>query len=74
MDDHPDRPMFRLGQGVRVVTSERHQTLRLGIVDRIVWHFKKQRNLYFLFENRKRVSTAYLAIDLEPVADPPAET
>jgi hypothetical protein len=68
----PPTPEFTVGQLVRVVPSERHQTRRTGIVRQVFWHYKDGRYYFYIEENGKKVSTRYFAVDLEPVEATPA--
>ena len=63
---------FNVGDHVRVVPSERHSTRRGGVVRQVVWHFKEGCYNYYITEDGKKVSTRYLAIDLERVPPEPA--
>jgi hypothetical protein len=63
-----EHPTFALGERVRVVPSERHQTLRVGIIREMRWHFKHARYYYYLNEDGKKVHPRYSTDDLERVS------
>jgi hypothetical protein len=60
-------PEFKVGDRVRVVPSARHQTPHTGTIRKVIWHDKDARYNYYIEENGKKVSTRYLAVDLESV-------
>ncbi len=60
-------PEFKVGDQVRVVPSERHSTPHRGEIRQVTWHFRNARYNYYIEENGKKVSTRYLAADLELV-------
>lgn len=61
------KPVFSVGQRVRVIVNDRNRTPHDGSVRQVVWHHKDQRYNYYLEEAGKKVSKRYLAEDLEPV-------
>ena len=58
-------PEYAVGDRVRVVPSDRHTTPHTGAIREVIWHFKDGCYNYYIEENGKKVSTRYLAIDLE---------
>ncbi|MCI0705624.1 MAG: hypothetical protein L0241_31580 [Planctomycetia bacterium] len=64
MADHPP-PEFNVGDRVRVVLSDRHQTPHTGTIRDVIWHGKDGCWNYYIEEDGKKVSTRYLASDLE---------
>jgi hypothetical protein len=60
------QPEFAIGQRVRVVPSDRHQTPHDGTVREVIWHFKLCRFHYYLEEGGRKLSTRYAAEDLQP--------
>lgn len=61
-------PVFLVGQRVRVILKERNRTARIGIVQRVIWHFKDRRYNYYVAVNGKKVSKRYFDEDLEQVS------
>ncbi|WP_414737867.1 DUF6960 family protein [Gemmata algarum] len=59
-------PEFRIGDRVRVVSSDRHRSPHAGTIREVVWHHKDARYNYYIEERGHKVSTRYLAVDLEP--------
>ncbi len=60
-------PEFKVGDRVRVVPSGRHSTPHRGEIRQVIWHFRNARYNDYIEENGKKVSTRYLAADLELV-------
>src|SRR5262245_54656646 len=58
-------PRFELGATVRVVLNERNRTPHVGMVRKVIWHFKDERYNYYLEENGRKVSKRYFDEDLE---------
>lgn len=63
--NEPPPPEFHVGDRVRVVWSERHPTPHVGTVREVIWHFKDARYNYYIEEHGRKVSTRYIAADLE---------
>jgi hypothetical protein len=63
---------FKVGDRVRVAPSDRHQTPRTGTIRQVIWHSRDARYNYYIEENGKKVSTRYLADDLELVQSDPS--
>lgn len=63
-----EHPAFAVGDRVRVVPSERHQTLRFGTIRQMIWHGQHARYYYYLNADGKKIHTRYAADDLERVS------
>ncbi len=62
---NPPPPEYAVGDQVRVVPSDHHSTQHTGTIREVIWHFKDGCYNYYIEENGKKVSTRYLAADLE---------
>ena len=65
-DTDQDAPRHGIGQWVRVCESARHRTVREGLIVERIWHHRFGCWMYYIEErDGRRVSTRYLAEDLE---------
>ena len=58
-------PEFQLGQTVRVVPQVNGHSEKIGVVRDIIWHHKDARYNFYLNVGGKKISTRYIADELE---------
>ncbi|MBX7229768.1 MAG: hypothetical protein K1X48_09205 [Burkholderiaceae bacterium] len=58
-------PEFQLGQTVRVVPHVNGHTEKIGVIRDIIWHYKDARYYFYIKVGKQKISTRYIANELE---------